>query len=280
MTCNESNVRTPVPSGVRHIRHRHESHFTVVGNHLAQHPTLSATAIGIAVRIQSLPDGAKVSIRALAEHFPEGEARIAAALRELEAAGYLARERERTSARRIVTRTTYFERPGQRVGRADRVDLADGAAPAREVKERPAPPCAAPVDDALARPVRELLAGLRSVDERLLLSAPDIDGLVPRVRVWLDRGVSYEQVRRTLAGSLPVGPVTCPAALLAYRLDAWVPPVDPVPPPPVRKPLPFQTCDGCERAFRAAGPGRCAECRSDTGREGSGAGLVGVIMEP
>lgn len=47
--------------GVMHVRHRHDTHFTVVGNHLAQHETLSATAIGVAVRIQSLPDGAKGS---------------------------------------------------------------------------------------------------------------------------------------------------------------------------------------------------------------------------
>ncbi|MEC4015968.1 helix-turn-helix domain-containing protein [Streptomyces sp. H27-D2] len=96
-----------------HIRHRHESHFTVVGNHLAQHPHLSATALGVAVRIQSLPDGAKVGIKALADHFSEGEDRLAAALNELEAAGYLQRCKERAAGQRIVTRTTFYERPGE-----------------------------------------------------------------------------------------------------------------------------------------------------------------------
>ncbi|MFE7608808.1 hypothetical protein [Streptomyces celluloflavus] len=94
-----------------HVRHRHTTHFTVVGNHLAQHPTLSSTAIGIAVRIQSLPDGTRVGIRALAERLPESEYKIAAALNELEAAGYLRRSRERAAGQRIVTRTTFYECP-------------------------------------------------------------------------------------------------------------------------------------------------------------------------
>lgn len=98
-------------AGVVHIRHRHETHFTVVGHHLAQHPTLSAVAIGIAVHIQSLPDGASVGVKHLCSRFPEGEITIARALRELEAAGYLQRRRERTESGRIVSRTTFRENP-------------------------------------------------------------------------------------------------------------------------------------------------------------------------
>jgi hypothetical protein len=75
----------------------------VIGNHLAQHPELSALAIGLAVYIQSLPAGARVDIKTLAARFPEGTTRIAAALRELEAHGYLRRTRERVGQGRIVT---------------------------------------------------------------------------------------------------------------------------------------------------------------------------------
>ncbi|WP_420864094.1 hypothetical protein [Streptomyces deccanensis] len=63
----------------------------MVGNHLAQHPQLSAPAIGLAGHIQSLPTGARVDIRTLTDRFPESPARIAAALRELETHGYLRR---------------------------------------------------------------------------------------------------------------------------------------------------------------------------------------------
>jgi hypothetical protein len=96
------------PSGVVHVTVRHHTHYVVVGNHLAQHPTLSATAIGIGVHIQSLPAGARVGIKVLADRFPEGEVRIAAALRELEAAGYLERVRVRTPEGRLVTRTVFY----------------------------------------------------------------------------------------------------------------------------------------------------------------------------
>ena len=81
--------------GLIHDNTRHTTRFTVIGNHLAQHPELSALAIGLAVYIQSLPKGAHVDIRTLAARFPEGRTRIAAALRELETHGYLRRERRR-----------------------------------------------------------------------------------------------------------------------------------------------------------------------------------------
>ena len=98
--------------GVLHVRHRHTDRFTVVGNHLAQHGELTLTAIGLAVHIQSLPEGARVDIKTLAARFPEGETRIAAALHELEAHGYLTRTRERLPTGRIVTRTVSYDRPG------------------------------------------------------------------------------------------------------------------------------------------------------------------------
>jgi hypothetical protein len=82
-------------SGVIHENEPHTENFTVVGNHLLQHPELSLLAIGLAVHIQSLPAGAPVGIKTLAGRFPEGEIRIAAALRELEEHGYLTRARER-----------------------------------------------------------------------------------------------------------------------------------------------------------------------------------------
>lgn len=93
-------------SGLVHDNARHTTRFTVIGNHLAQHPELSLLAIGLGTHIQSLPAGARVDIKTLAARFPEGTTRIAAALRELEAHGYLRRTRERVPDGRIITRTT------------------------------------------------------------------------------------------------------------------------------------------------------------------------------
>lgn len=100
------------PAGVVHDHTRHTTRFTVIGNHLAQHPELSGLAIGLAVYIQSLPTGARVDIKTLAARFPEGLPRIAAALRELETHGHLRRTRERTPGGRIVTRTVPCNQPG------------------------------------------------------------------------------------------------------------------------------------------------------------------------
>lgn len=98
-------------SGVIHVNVRHVSGFVVIGNHLAQHRALSLVAIGLAVHIQSLPAGAKVGIKVLAARFPESETRIAAALRELEAVGYLHRSRVRLRTGRLVTRTVSYNQP-------------------------------------------------------------------------------------------------------------------------------------------------------------------------
>ncbi|MCX5196406.1 helix-turn-helix domain-containing protein [Streptomyces sp. NBC_00249] len=97
--------------GVRHSNIRHASKFTVLGNHLLQHDELSLTARGLAAYIQSLPPGTPISIKDLARRLPEGEIRIAAALRELEAHGYLRRIREQLPDGRFVTRTISYNHP-------------------------------------------------------------------------------------------------------------------------------------------------------------------------
>ena len=102
-------------SGVIHVNVRHVSGFVVIGNHLAQHHELSLIAIGLAVHIQSLPAGAKVGIKVLTDRFPESEARITAALHELEAEGYLRRSRLRLPDGRVVTRTISYNQPDPNV---------------------------------------------------------------------------------------------------------------------------------------------------------------------
>ncbi|MFD0209645.1 hypothetical protein ACFVH9_11040 [Streptomyces hirsutus] len=99
-------------AGVVHENTRHTTRFTVIGNHLTQHQELSLLAIGLACHIQSLPTGARSNIKTLTARFDEGSTRIAAALRELEAHGYLRRELHRTPTGRIVTRTVSCNQPG------------------------------------------------------------------------------------------------------------------------------------------------------------------------
>ncbi|MFC9795050.1 helix-turn-helix domain-containing protein [Streptomyces sp. NPDC127584] len=261
--------------GVVHENARHTTQFTVVGNHLAQHASLSLVAIGLATHIQSLPAGSPVDIRSLAARFPEGTTRIARALRELEAHGYLRRTKERTERGHVVTRTVSCNRPGRTGGGQRRTSAARGEAPAkrpeaeppprrREPSRRtalpPVPQPAYPTPD-LLRTAIGVLSGLRRTDPRLLISENDAEHLSQGVATWLEREYTPESVHRALTAALPQEPLRRPAALLAHRLTAQLPPL-----PPFRTPQqpsarhPLQNCDTCDRAYRAPEPGTCATC--------------------
>jgi hypothetical protein len=247
---------------VGHVDERHDEQFTVVGNHLAQHSELSLTAIGLAVHIQSLRSGTPVGIKALAAKFPEGETRIASALRELETHGYLARTKERLPSGRIVTRTISYNKPRTRTATLP---------PPRPHREPPLPAASAAPATATAAPqthdlpthriARDVLAGLRTHDPRLHLSEHDVRRLAPAVAAWLERGVAPDDVQRTLSAGMPREGVRHPAGFLARRLTALLPPPLPTRPEPACRPDPLQNCDGCDRAFRAPAPGRCRDCR-------------------
>ncbi|MGY1499776.1 helix-turn-helix domain-containing protein [Streptomyces sp. QTS52] len=288
-------------SGVIHDNARHTTRFTVIGNHLAQHPELSLLAIGLGTHIQSLPAGAPVDIKTLAKRFPEGPARIAAALRELETHGYLSRTRERTPSGNIVTRTVSCNRPGHHTERPAnanaaahtdaRADTGAGigtdAGVVADRPTRPANPTTAPgppkkqaprkplpavpqpsyKGPGLLQAATDLLAGLRRLGPDLLLSACDTAHLAPGVAAWLERDVSPTAVRHALISNLPPEGMRRPAAFMAHRLTALLPPPAPVGGPVpqtatigVRHPL--RNCDGCDRAFRGPQPGRCRDCRA------------------
>ncbi|WP_264924517.1 helix-turn-helix domain-containing protein [Streptomyces sp. A012304] len=257
-------------AGVLHVRHRHTERYTVVGNHLAQHPRLSATAIGIGVYIQSLPDGASVTIKALTLRFPEGEVTIGRALRELEEAGYLVRRRVPLGGGRIATRTFFLDHPGAVVRASVRGGGSRAAVPAMAVAmagpERELPPApgpvaapAAAVEEAVEEtvgvsaptlvrtrsaapkpvtaptaPAVDLLARLRLADTRLLLSEREVQRLLPAVETWLARGATPDQITRTLTAGLPseAVPIRHPASFVEYRLTTLLPP--PLPTAPLR----------------------------------------------
>lgn len=282
----------------------HSNRYTVIGNHLAQHERLSLVAIGLAAHIQSLPEGACVSIRTLAGRFPEGEIRIAGALRELEEYGYLERLRERLPNGQVVTRTISYNCPEARGLAAEEPEVSEAPAPARDpdpdpepapepepdpdpeppkgggapapVREAPAPapvrqaapppqkPAPAPVPPPTG-PAANLLRSLGADDPRLALSSREVHRLAPCVERLLAQGAAPEFVRSRLTNGLPAE-VKYPAGLLASRLDGILPPQrEPDRPAPPR-PDPFQNCDRCERAFRSSEPGFCNPCRRETGQ--------------
>ncbi|MGW7304335.1 helix-turn-helix domain-containing protein [Streptomyces sp. NPDC054835] len=263
--------------GVIHDNVRHTTRFTVIGNHLCQHDGMSLVAIGLAVHIQSLPAGSPVDIKTLAARFPEGITRIANALRELELYGYLRRIRERGEDGRIVTRTISCNHPGRTGGsedpepgtEAERGPKPEAKRPSRRAADPPrralpaVPQPVYPTPDLLLTAI-DILAGLRSVDPRLYLSATDAEHLAPGIAAWLERELTPDAVRRVLTFDLPAEPLRRPAALLAHRLNAELPPVPPFrapdEAPAIRHPL--QNCDTCDHAYRASEPGTCGACTS------------------
>ncbi|MFF2534833.1 hypothetical protein [Streptomyces cyaneofuscatus] len=318
----------PLPArGVIHIVIPHTDRFTVVGNHLAQHAGLSTTAVGLAVRIQSLPQGTEIGIKALAARLSEGEKLIAAALRELEAHGYLRRARTRLPSGRIVTRTVFCNQPtallrprvvAQRPAPPQTPPPVQDPAPEPPAPEAAAAPQApalpdvqheeghAPQDTApphnapfvplvppptapkpprpplpqpgeltaeLERAATALLSDLRRHAHQLVLSENDIRQLAPAVAAWLERDTHPDTIRHTLTNDLPQ-PLRHPAKLLKHRLTVLLPPPLPgaddlaAPARPRIAVTPFQTCDGCERAFRAPTPGHCRDCRDYRNQHG------------
>ncbi|MFC7883768.1 helix-turn-helix domain-containing protein [Streptomyces sp. NPDC057376] len=260
--------------GITHDNTRHTTRFVVIGNHLAQHKELSLLAIGLSCHLQSLPTGAGADIKSLTARFPEGATRIAAALRELEAHGYLRRERVRTSTGRIVTRTVSCNQPRAARRTESSTTCPDRPSRPREPRPRkalpavPQPDCKVP---ALFRAATDLLADLRRHDSRLVLSAAETAHLAPGVAAWLERDVLPGAVRRALTADLPDEPLRRPAALLAHRLTDRLPPPAPfrapsatASPPPRHE---LRNCDGCDRGFRATGTeDRCRDCRTPAAR--------------
>ncbi|MGW6537156.1 helix-turn-helix domain-containing protein [Streptomyces sp. NPDC055051] len=96
---------------VHHSAPLPESDSTPVSTAMLHHPQLSFLARGIGGYITSLPEGAEITIRALASKAREGEIRVAGALRELESQGYLARRRVRLPDGRLVTHTSWHRVP-------------------------------------------------------------------------------------------------------------------------------------------------------------------------
>ncbi|MEU1051328.1 helix-turn-helix domain-containing protein [Streptomyces sp. NPDC005876] len=259
--------RTVAPSGVTHVRTYQPDRYTIVGNHLAQHRQLSLVAIGLAVYILSLPDGAPSDIRTLAARFPEGRDRIGFALRELEACGYLARVRERVDGGRFVTRTYAYEVPGEPVPAAPEAPADVPAAPValaaetEPAEEEPDQPDGEQYDKAVS-----LLAGLRRSDDRFTLSRRDVRRLAPAVVAWFENGASKAAVRHALTDDVPVL-LRSPARFLEYRLRELLPPPLPpsVPEAPGAAPAPqwyaMTTCAGeCGRPFRAPPGSVCRDC--------------------
>ncbi|UJV41769.1 hypothetical protein CVT30_19610 [Streptomyces sp. AMCC400023] len=286
-----------------HVRTRLTADFTVLSNALAQRRG-SAVTIGVAAYISSLPDGTCVSIAALCAHFDEGEILVSRALRELEAAGYLERRRERTPTGQVRTRTYFYDVPGGEPGpdpggsprppgprrpRQQTTAATPASGAGRDTAETPSPAEGKTEETAEPEPASEaeveavavaevpvtlahsdpravaVLAGLRRVDPRLVLSEREAARLAPAVTRWLGAGLLPTQITDHLTARLPADLLVRPVGILAYRLKETplTAPETGSPETPERPTvLRMRNCDGCDRGFRSAGHSHCRDCRT------------------
>ncbi|MFJ7997261.1 hypothetical protein ACIQ7D_08940 [Streptomyces sp. NPDC096310] len=207
----------------------------------------------IAGFIDRLPDGADISVKALAKVMDYGQCALRTALNFLERAGHLLRRREflvGTGGGRWVTRT-WFSRAarsgdtwsapadaGESGAEAASTSAASVAAPDQAPLADPAPapalvpahstaPVAAPAPAPGTRAGRSrgylVLASVGRRCPDLSLSAADCAALEPLVAEWFVRGSYEEDVLRALTDGLPA-PVHHPAGLVRSRLTAKLPP--------------------------------------------------------
>ena len=271
------------PGSLVHDNTRHTTRFTVIGNHLAQHPELSLLAIGLGRTPPVAPHRRPRRHQDPHRPLPRG-------LRPVSPPPCASSKPTATSAApanavpggRIVTRTVSCNQPGRRTGHEVASEHARSvpepappAHPAPGIQRRlhPAsrsPPYPHPVlflphpPPNRHRPPRRT-----SVATTPASSSPprDVRPPRPRRRRLVERDLSPTAVRacphqRTsrpkapAPSSRPPGPPPRRAAPTSAA----------VPQPPRRHPdvrQPFQTCHGCDRAFRSPAPGHCRDCRSD-----------------
>ncbi|NEA64401.1 hypothetical protein [Streptomyces sp. SID12488] len=227
--------------------------FSVFSNALLRDRSLSWCAVGVLTYLLSLPNGARATIRTLAEQRKEGRARIAAALHELEESRYLRRvvrkdeESGQFSTVYEVFDTPYDDEPPagepeevQNLASGESGSGASGALPSVEKtreQEPPSPPSAdapaaeveagadaesasgepeAPPSERTALAAR-LLDSLRRTDSRLALGAAEVLRLAPLVEEWWAAGASSTEVRAALTQGLP-SPLYSPRAIVEDRL--------------------------------------------------------------
>ncbi|WP_329219582.1 hypothetical protein OG352_23635 [Streptomyces sp. NBC_01485] len=221
--------------------------FSVFSNALLRDRSLSWCAVGVLTYLISLPDGARATIRTLAEQRKEGRARIASALHELEESRYLRRVvRQDAQTRHFSTVYEVFDTPYEDeppAGEPEKVqdrafgesgDPAGGATPSGEntgTQDPPSPPLVEP--DEPAEPEEEseqepepsertafaakFLGSLGRTHPGLTLGAAEALRLAPLVEAWWDAGANTSQVRAALTDGLP-SPVHSPQALIENRL--------------------------------------------------------------
>ncbi|MFJ2186704.1 hypothetical protein ACIOJE_01910 [Kitasatospora sp. NPDC087861] len=270
-------------------RTEHVRNFTVLPNCMLQYRQLSYTARGLLADLLSRPDGWREDGRHMADTSPQGRGAIRKALKELTAAGFYRVEKIRMPDGTIITETHVYDTPQLALPGTTRPvsgEATTGGADALVkdlVKETslPAEQANATVlatepraktggreedheDEAGEQPaampdeqIREAVATLFRVirpEPRLRLGQAEAEELAPLVAQWLERGSTPTDLAQALLPGLPA-PVHSAVAVLRYRLEHKMPPVQPAVRPAAAR---YAECAKCHDP--APQPGICGPC--------------------
>ncbi|MFJ2704652.1 MarR family transcriptional regulator [Streptomyces sp. NPDC087428] len=229
----------------------------------------------VAAFIERLPEGATMSVKALAKQIPlYGQQAVSSALTALSVAGHLRRVRCAVGAGdqvRWVFRTYWSRTAHDNEWWTNH--LTPEPAPAPEPAPEPAP---VPVREPAHQPARDTvpahtpaylaLAGIGRADARLALSAADCTALEALAERWFARGVDADYLTRALTAGLPAR-VDSPVGFVRRRLHDKIPPAlptTPTPPPAgisVRRVMMECTECGTPGHPEALPDGLCHPCR-------------------
>ncbi|WP_146104712.1 winged helix DNA-binding protein [Streptomyces cinnamoneus] len=297
-------------------RNRHDRAFVVVPNAAARHDRLSLAAVGLLVRLLSLPDGTAVTIEKITEQVDEGKTAVAKAFKALEEAGYLRRQRSQDrDTGRWYTQTHVSDIPMTHIPAVGEPEVrsvgdlpkgekhqvknllpkpspkSDGQRPdaagteEEEIKSQDEQAQAAPADAETGR-AAAVLAKLGDNDRRLGLGTADVLRLAPLAAEWLAEGHSQAKLLAVLTARLPER-IDSPAALVAYRLKTHRP-AHPAPSTPKPAPAPDTRarCQQCDAPFPAGViHSLCKTCTAEARRDqaatvgGDAAGLLSAIRQ-
>ncbi|AXG82501.1 hypothetical protein DVK44_10370 [Streptomyces paludis] len=226
---------------------------------------LPAREASIAGFIDRLPEGADISVKALAKVLDYGQCALRTALNRLQREGYLRRGREHLvgeGGARWVTRTWFSP-----VARDDSwwVSFISGDVPGDVPGDAVVDvPAALPEPGPRRSRAYAVLASVGLRNPAVTLSAADCAALEPLAAEWFVRGAGEEDVLRALTNGLPL-PVHHPAGLVRARLSSKLPPEAPLVAreSAVRPPLRVMECSKCRAPGRpeALVGGECGECR-------------------
>ncbi|WP_155055640.1 hypothetical protein [Streptomyces blattellae] len=160
----------------------------------------------------ALPGGARVTLRTIAARRPEGRARIAAALRELEELRYLRRVvRGGAEVDQLPFVYEVFDTP---------YEVQSPTGETEKVRDRK-------VSERHTSLAAQLLISFGRIDSRLTLDATEALRLAPLVEEWWRRGASSAELRAAVVYGWPPQPVRSACALVEERLRDGCRPVAP-----------------------------------------------------